>query len=229
MKVIAVGINDYNASSIPNLNGCINDANLVSTLFTVLGHQVEIIPNVTRTQALKLAKDTDILYWSGHGTRLRVKSGYKEALVCAYDNGQLIDNVITDEELLNMNLKCVILDTCFSGGMREKFNSDDHPNLTPKFFMINDLGSARKLRPKMKNEESCILSSSRSKEVSYEIDCFSDKHGLFTLALCEVIYEGRFSLSAVYERMSNISKSRALKQHPEANNAEAFIKIIGGK
>ncbi|KAJ7301266.1 caspase domain-containing protein [Mycena albidolilacea] len=89
-----IGIDEYLANSIPNLKGCVNDAQTVKTFLTNRFHipepQIAILVNADATRDIILEKfqshlidnsaieqdDTIIIYYAGHGSRAKAPDSW---------------------------------------------------------------------------------------------------------------------------------------------------------
>ncbi|MDI9336009.1 MAG: caspase family protein [Gammaproteobacteria bacterium] len=129
-KALVVGINDYPSSP---LNGCLNDANAMSTILESHGDgspnfdvrlmtspRVAVTRPVLREAIEKLfAGDSDmaLLYFSGHGY-ITSTGGYLVTTDAKkYDEGISMDDVLDLANQSKAKNKVIILDCCHSGAM----------------------------------------------------------------------------------------------------------------
>jgi len=141
LYAIIVGVNNYIDPTIPDLSFCIADAQdvrntlLNSTMWSSVN--ITYLPDATKSQienAIKLVAgkvdpDSLILFsFSGHGT---LSPDGSHAYICPADSSTTsFANDIKDDELeiwldgIPTNRRCVILDTCYSGGFVKKPSPD---------------------------------------------------------------------------------------------------------
>lgn len=141
LYAIIVGVNNYIDPTIPDLSFCIADAQdvrdtlLNSTMWSSLN--ITYLPDATKSQienaiklvAGKVGPDSLILFsFSGHGT---LSPDGSHAYICPADSSiTSFANDIKDDELerwldgIPTNRRCVILDTCHSGGFVKKPSPD---------------------------------------------------------------------------------------------------------
>jgi hypothetical protein len=141
-RALLVGIDDYAASSVPDLHGAVNDVALMKSLlvnrYAFAPKNIAVLPDSTATRSAILAgletliaqtqrDDVVVFYFSGHGSRVRDRSDdesdhWDETLV-AHDSRLTGVFDISDDELNEMVARLsartpnvtVLLDSCYSG------------------------------------------------------------------------------------------------------------------
>ena len=129
-KALIVGINEYPLSP---LNGCVNDANSIGTILESngdgspnFGLRMITCPstNITRSvlreaieQLFEGDSDMALLYFSGHGY-IKSTGGYLVTTDAKkYDEGVLMDDVLSLANQSKAKNKVILLDCCHSGAM----------------------------------------------------------------------------------------------------------------
>jgi len=142
-RALLVGINDYAASSVPDLHGAANDLTLMQSLlvnrYAFVQQNIKVLPDAKAKRADILAAletligqterdDVVVFYYSGHGSRIRDVPGGDETdqwdeTIVAHDSRLQDVFDITDDELNRLFVRLaartpnvtVILDSCHSG------------------------------------------------------------------------------------------------------------------
>lgn len=141
-RALLVGINNYKDSSIPDLQGCVNDVtNMYDICKKYWGYKNEGIVIITDNRATKKAivdslnsivansksGDELLFHYSGHGTQVRDKNGdelkdHMDEAICPHDLDWTDGSLILDDDLNKIFSKIavgvkatVILDSCHSG------------------------------------------------------------------------------------------------------------------
>jgi|GEM_PF-4876560 len=236
MYGLFVGINAYPTSP---LNWCVNDvtgmqANLTSSAYwsgasitTLTDAQAtkSAIQNAISNIASQMsASDTFFFYYSGHGSN----SGSASYIV-PVDNNGYTTSCISDSEMQSWlsainssSKKCVIFDTCYSGGFVDK-------GTTPKFIKLKNSnplsirdGFARHLQTL---SNMVFLAASKGTETSAESS--SLKHGIFTywlmfglgsgstIGTADTNKNGKISAEEAFAKASPLTTSYYSSQHPQ--------------
>ena len=236
-RAICFGINEYPDPS-HNLNGCVNDANGWSNLFTKLKFDhVEIYLNedVTRrsfvdncVSLLTVSKPGDLLVitYSGHGTQVYDYSGdeedgYDEALFL-YD-GALIDDKL--RALINTYAPIgfdivFILDSCFSGTATRKVGRGSINLGKPRFIPAKIMTSTA-TRNKAFLEGSMtelLMSGSSDNQYSYDANFNGEYYGAFTHAALRAFEKG----GSYQEWHQNILDTIEHPQTPQLEGSTEF-------
>ena len=196
-KAICIGINDYSHAGASNLDGCVNDMNDWSNMFTTLNFdEIKTLEDYTATKAniknsllmmieQSSAGDDLVMTYSGHGTSLYdtdgdEEDGYDEALYVY--NGTIVDDEL--REIIahlpdGVNLT-IILDSCFSGTATKSASSDRRKiryvetdkktrNLRRKKAFLSDIGM-----------KEVLISGCAAYEYSYDAMINGRYNGAFT-------------------------------------------------
>ncbi len=179
-RALLIGINIYDAQNIPDLQGCVSD---VGKMRDLLAHHEDGTPNfscttlttegngmvtraVMREQIRELFghdADAALLYFSGHG----MIDGNRGVLVtqdCVdFDFGVPMTEILEETVRAPIREIIIILDCCHSGDL------GGNPVLPSGHAVLKEGVS--------------ILTSSRSTQVSYEIN----GEGVFTSLLCDAL------------------------------------------
>ncbi|MGK5094925.1 caspase family protein [Deltaproteobacteria bacterium TL4] len=182
-KALIVGINDY--PSAP-LNGCVNDANAIGTIFEShgdgspnFGVKMMTSPSSSITRsALREAieqlftgdSDMALLYFSGHGY-IKSTGGYLVTTDAKkYDEGVSMDEVLTLANQSMAKNKVIILDCCHSGALGS-------PGIT-----ANNIAQL--------SEGLSVLTASRDSEYAIEVN----GSGVFTSLVVDALKGGAADL-----------------------------------
>jgi hypothetical protein len=190
--ILAVGINDYNDSSIPNLNYCVNDAKeFIETFSEQEGRRYRkinsllvadsggITPTVKNIRdnfsffSKAGSRDVIVLFIAGHGLSDEGGNFYylpKDAAF-APDGALRKESAISYGEILaalnSSGNRLVFIDACHSGGLSGKTGAVDNNRLVRSLMESNAF----------------IFTSSRGNELSQELDRY--RHGVFTYSLIQ--------------------------------------------
>jgi len=239
MYELFVGINAYPTSP---LTWCVNDvtgmqANLTSSAYwsgasitTLTDGQAtkSAIQNAISSIASQMsASDTFFFYYSGHGSN-SVGASY----IVPVDNNGYTTSCISDSEMQNWlsainssSKKCVIFDTCYSGGFVDK-------GITPKFIKLKNSnplslrdGFARHLQTL---SNMVFLAASRGTETSAESS--SLRHGIFTywlmyglgsgttIGTADSNKDGKITAEEAFAKASPLTTSYYSSQHPQVQD-----------
>ncbi|KAJ7302589.1 hypothetical protein DFH08DRAFT_826472 [Mycena albidolilacea] len=138
--ILFISLRSYLSNSIPNLKGCVNDAQTIKTFLTNRFHipepQIAILVNADATRDTILEKfqshlinnsaieqdDTIIIYYAGHGSRAKAPDSWPSM------DGKIETLVPHDERTKTLT---VIFDCCHSGGITRDSGSNILP--VPRF------------------------------------------------------------------------------------------------
>ena len=175
-KALVVGIDSY--KDYP-LNGCCNDADAITNILSTHGNgspnfSVRKYKNInTKAELRKLVDDCfsgdadiSLFYYSGHGYIDSIGGYLVTPDATSGDYGLSLQDVLTIANKSKCKDKVIILDSCFSGSMGSINTVDQNTAVI--------------------NEGVTILTSSRSRETSVEVN----GHGLFTSLLLESLSGG---------------------------------------
>lgn len=140
-SALLIGIDRYPLIDGADLRGCVNDVRLMRTVltqrFAVDPAHLEVLENeqasrdgilaaLARLEARVGADEGVIVFYAGHGSRVRTADGWQESLVCAdsgrdrHPNRDLLDTEI-DAWIQRLNAKTpwvsLIFDCCHSGSV----------------------------------------------------------------------------------------------------------------
>ncbi|MBQ7179181.1 MAG: caspase family protein, partial [Victivallales bacterium] len=193
-KALFIGINNYEDAQIRNLNYAFLDASSLHAVFEDLGYETDILENPTKGEVFRTVRqmtwdleqgDLFFFYFSGHGFSV---SG-KELLFCSddqYEDLRYEYNVGIPFDVLEQRTKgeynrVFMIDACrsdfLSGSRGTDFATRD---LIPIGDMLKGTSGTGSL---------AIMRSCSKYECSIEID--SRKHGLFTLAMLDILRQFR--------------------------------------
>lgn len=218
MQALCVGINKFANSPKNNLNGCVNDAQMMGIIFEHITEQYPIYlldydatkaRIISSLRSLRDSAKVDKLPWIGfsfssHGTVYPDPSeadGMGEALVCAdikvMEDGELDPlTFITDKELNALlwtfpkeTVVEVFFDTCFSGGMDKMAGASIRDRFLP--------APGKAMAPQFPSSRITVglppwvVMWCASSEAQTSADAYikSDWHGAFTYAWNKV-YQG---------------------------------------
>ena len=205
------------------------------------------IHNVTRrkyNQAMKLLKqvvkkrDHLIIYFSGHGTTIPDSGGdeadgYDEAFVGYSPDGRMHRNQAILDDMLAKDIReinpkklTVILDTCYSGGMRKTFTTN---NMTAKFIpnpllRKGALGKRLKTKSSLFHEGSkgmvdgfkgVLYAASQERQLAYEYNKANLKGGIFTQNFANALRYTKNLSKAFNIAKRNVEKYTKRKQIPQ--------------
>ena len=244
-KALFVGVNDYKDDEIRNLHYALDDARSLHDIFEELGYktaflknpgQGEILSQVRRmTEGLSVG-DQFVFYFSGHG----FTDDGQHLLFCVddvYANLRYKRAGMPFELLEEETRKCgcdrvFMLDACRSDFLTGTKGADT---------TTKDLCPISHMVPKVADATGAfyVLRSCSRYEHAFEID--KKQHGLFTLAMMEVIRESKNAGSqllfndmlreTVEERMSQIARNVGLSvvQTPESEVRGRAQILINGR
>ena len=197
-KALFVGVNDYDA--IPKLKCCLQDASALNGLFTGLGFDTLLLDNPEESEFKKeftrftrelTRGDSFVFYFAGHGFTRKTSSdqilAFKDSSFDDIELGQggIAFNYI--ERKTNRRDheydRAFILDAC---------RSDLRESVRGFTAEIRDLApSIESLMPGKREGgvSCCVLRSCKQGECAQEI--ISERHGLFTLSIIDVVREAR--------------------------------------
>lgn len=217
MKGLCVGINKFANSPKNNLNGCVNDAQMMGIIFEhiteryplyLLDYDATKERIISSLRSLRDSAKVDKLSWVGfsfssHGTTYpdsNEEDGLGEALVCAdvrVDNGEWArETIITDKELNTLlwtfpqeTTVEIFLDTCFSGGMDRMAGASIQDRFLP--------APGQKMLPQFPSSRITVglppwvVMWCASSEAQTSADAYikSDWHGAFSYAF-QKVYQG---------------------------------------
>lgn len=184
-KALCVGIDSY--ESFGDLHGCVNDANAVKNvlerngdgtknfdvkLITATSESSYITKNNLKDSIKELFRgDSEIalLYFAGHGT-IDEYGGYICSSECErIDDGLSLEEVMQIMSKSSAKNKVIILDSCFSGNIGERSETNNSSIL---------------------KEGTTILAACGRDEYSNE----KNGHGVFTSLMVEALYGGAMNL-----------------------------------
>lgn len=186
-KALCVGIDSYKEAGIPDLHGCVNDANSVKAALErngdgSLNFEVKCMcatsdsSYITRAQ-LKDAivelfnseSEIAVFYYSGHGA-FDISKGYLcTSEIKRVDEGLPLNDIMEIVAKSKARNKVIILDSCFCGSIADL-------SVMPDYSLIS--------------EGTTILAACGKDEYSTE----EDGHGVFTSLLVEALYGGAMNL-----------------------------------
>lgn len=195
-KALFIGVNEYEDRQIRNLNYSLSDAHALKTLFELFGYETDVLENPCKSDVFRAVKgmtedlsegDLFFFYFAGHGWTtvsgrhlLFCKDDRYEYLRYDYNTGIPFDFLKKLTETGGYN-RAFVLDACrsdFIAGTRgEDATTRD---LRPIWELVKDAPARSSL---------AVLRSCSQYEHALEID--SRKHGLFTLAMMDVLRASR--------------------------------------
>lgn len=217
MQGLCVGINKFANSPKNNLNGCINDAQMMGIIFEhiteryplyLLDYDATKERIISSLRSLRDSAKVDKLSWVGfsfssHGTTYPdsdEEDGMGEALVCAdvrMDNGEWAQETIISDKELNTLLWTfpqettveIFLDTCFSGGMDRMAGASIQDRFLP--------APGKMMQPQFPSSRITVglppwvVMWCASSETQTSADAYikSDWHGAFSYAF-QKVYQG---------------------------------------
>jgi WD40 repeat protein len=189
--VLAIGVNNYNDSSVPDLKYCVNDAQelietfqrqegkryaKVNALLLADGVRAPTAKNIRESFSFlsgASSKDMVLLFIAGHGVSGDDRIFYylPQDAAFAQDGSLRKDRAISSMEILSVlnsgGNRLVFIDACYSGGLSGKTGSVD-----------NDV-----LIRSLQDSNAFVFSSSRGTELSQELARY--QHGVFTYTLIQ--------------------------------------------
>lgn len=184
-KALCIGIDSY--QSIPDLHGCVNDANSVKAALErngdgTLNFEVKLMCSTSEKSYLtrgsvkdaieelfKSDSEIALLYYSGHGSIDEFGGYLCTSEVLRPDDGLSLNDVMGIVANSKAQNKIIILDSCFSGTVS---NLSQMPNYA------------------LLHEGTTILAACGEKEYATE----ENGHGVFTSLFVEALYGGAMNL-----------------------------------
>ena len=244
-KALFVGVNDYKDDEIRNLHYALDDARSLHDIFEELGYKTAFLKNPGQGEILSQVRkmteglsvgDQFVFYFSGHG----FTDDGQHLLFCVddvYANLRYKRAGMPFELLEEETRKCgcdrvFMLDACRSDFLTGTRGADT---------TTKDLCPISHMVPKAADATGAfyVLRSCSRYEHAFEID--KKQHGLFTLAMMEVIRESKNTGSqllfndmlreTVEERMSQIARNVGLSvvQTPESEVCGRAQILINGR
>ena len=190
-----VGVDNYEDSQIPNLNGAVNDATELHDFFLQCRGQfneTEILTNPTSEMVLDAVKrltasleegDFFMFYFAGHG----VVSGNTQKLLCSNSkkgrrsvtNAFELDEVAAKEDWH----VAILLDACRRSLDADRALGDNKVNIQRDLDFYDALVKSRESG----DASLSILFSCDEGMTAGEVEYHGQNHGLFTLALLEIL------------------------------------------
>ena len=244
-KALFVGVNDYKDDEIRNLHYALDDARSLHDIFEELGYKTAFLKNPGQGEILSQVRkmteglsvgDQFVFYFSGHG----FTDDGQHLLFCVddvYANLRYKRAGMPFELLEEETRKCgcdrvFMLDACRSDFLTGTRGADTTTkDLCPILHMVPKAADA--------TGAFYVLRSCSRYEHAFEID--KKQHGLFTLAMMEVIRESKNAGSqllfndmlreTVEERMSQIARNVGLSvvQTPESEVRGRAQILINGR
>jgi len=206
MKILCVGNDQFNDPNVPDLKGCIADANLMKELFSLLKHTVDVQVNVQKEAILaRMQKEKyDLIYWSGHGSYINGPNGtHYDGLVCASDGHKGAELLFLYDlsSVVDTTKTFIILDTCFSGGivdmMKLKAQKPQRMRFASHFATQTMRASAVEAKPFDTYACACT-----NKQSSYEGDFLMSSHGFFTWSFVNSAFEMNLSEDSLRAKLA---------------------------
>lgn len=184
-KALCVGIDNY--KNIPDLHGCVNDANSVKAVLErngdgTLNFNVKLLCATSETSFISRGQLKDavedlfksdveiaVFYYSGHGS-FDTMGGYLcTSEISRADDGLSLNDIMGIVSQSKAQNKIVILDSCFSGAI-------GNPTEMRNYSLLKD--------------GTTILAACGENEYATE----KNGHGVFTSLLVEALYGGAMNL-----------------------------------
>lgn len=217
-----------------NLNGPVNDLQLVAKRASERGYSIRWLKNEQATRIEILAhlraavaeakRGKRVRYWaSGHGTRIRDRNGDEadgwDGGIVGYDMQAALDDEVGSilSTLSSKDDFALILDICHAGEQPRAFSPGQSVRGLPEHLV--DFGPARAAlrgaaRGTAKSVESAgVLAACRDVEYSMESRLGSKVYGAFTY-FALVTYSGTRSLSAVRSAAEKALRANGFGQTP---------------
>ena len=246
-KALFVGVNEYEDPQIRNLNYSVGDAHALKTMFEQLGYQSDILENPSKSDVFRAVRqmtadlsagDLFFFYFAGHGWTTTTG---KHLLFCTddqYEDLRYDYNVGIPFGILKKRTesggydRAFVLDACRSDFITGTRGGDETTrDLQPIGELVKDAPTKSSL---------AVLRSCSKYEHALEIE--ARKHGLFTLAMMDVLNSSREAgtellfgeslCDAVTQKMSAIARAEGIvvAQTPEfAKSGIAQVLICGRK
>jgi hypothetical protein len=237
-RALMIGIDRYQYPG-NDLSGCVNDINLINSILQMqFGYECDYLLNSQATggamrqkikELMLSGKDKDdqlLLYYSGHGSRVRDRNGDEadgwDECLCPHDSP---DDAIIDDTLWDLfQLKKeevqlqVVFDCCHSGtGHRSIKGGTDKI----RSLCLHESQYVRKIKDVL-TEKGCrnLTFVGACGDLEYAREVQTDAgvvHGVFTHALSEIIrYQQEFLLTrGMMEDIQGIIDDLGIIQHPE--------------
>jgi hypothetical protein len=203
-RALVVGVQRY--ANLPpqanQLKGCVNDAKAIAKALEKYGFQVTMLLNEQATkqgildalrkeQAAIKPAERFVFYFAGHGT-----DAPRHSLLPHDARDDVASNHINKDELyaavsaVPAYSRTVLLDSCFSGGMRNLFK-EGRPNLRARYYPCRiGGGGARSPVPVNRQDTNehlmgsggdvCYYTAAMGNEKALEDDFNGVQHGVFT-------------------------------------------------
>ena len=244
-KALFIGVNEYEDAQIRNLSYSLSDAHSLKAMFELFGYETDILENPDKSAVLRTVKemtsdlsagDFFLFYFAGHGW---TTAGGKHLLFCKddlYEDLRYDYNVGIPFDVLKKRTegggfdRAFVLDACRTDFITGARGGDE---TTRDLRPIGEFVRNAPVRSSL-----AVLRSCSKYEHALEID--SRKHGLFTLALLDVLRQARDGgrellfgeplCDAVAARMFSIARDEglAVSQTPEfAKSGAARVLVCG--
>jgi hypothetical protein len=156
-----------------SLNGCVNDATDMCSLFVRLDYNATILTEPTKAQAMDAIRqnlsslswgDRFVLTWSGHGSRVPDRDGdeadgWDEVLIPKdYRTAQITDDelaAVFDTAKTGVR-RIIFSDTCHSGTVNRAFGGTTMPHGKPRFLPPSEFMSAKDIKVALRLEERTV-------------------------------------------------------------------------
>lgn len=243
-KALFVGVNEYEDAQIRDLNYSLSDAHALKTLFELFGYETDILENPAKSDVFSAVKkmtgdlsagDLFFFYFAGHGWT--TTSG-KHLLFCKddmYEDLRDEDAGISFNKLKRKTTgvynRAFVLDACRSDFITGTRGDDTTTrDLRPIGELVKDAPTTSSL---------AVLRSCSKYEHALEIE--SRKHGLFTLAMMDVLRASKESgaellfgeslCDAVTQKMADIARAEGIvaEQTPEFAKSGIAQVLVSGR
>ena len=243
-KALFVGVNEYEDAQIRDLNYSLSDAHALKTFFELFGYETDILENPVKSDVFRAVKqmtddlsagDLFFFYFAGHGW---TTTAGKHLLFCKDDMYKYLRydyNVGIPFDFLKKVTegdynRAFVLDACRSDFLTGTRGGDTTTrDLRPIGELVRDAPARSSL---------AVLRSCSQYEHALEIE--SRKHGLFTLAMMDVLRASKESgaellfgeslCDAVTQKMADIARAEGIvaEQTPEfAKSGIAQVLVSG--
>ena len=243
-KALFIGVNEYEDAQIRDLNYSLSDAHALKTLFELFGYETDILENPAKSDVFSAVKkmtcdlsagDLFFFYFAGHGWT--TTSG-KHLLFCKddmYEDLRDEDAGISFNKLKRKTTgvynRAFVLDACRSDFITGTRGDDTTTrDLRPIGELVKDAPTTSSL---------AVLRSCSKYEHALEIE--SRKHGLFTLAMMDVLRASKESgtellfgeslCDAVTQKMAVIARAEGIvaAQTPEFAKSGIAQVLVSGR
>ena len=245
-RALFIGVNEYEDPQIRDLNYSLSDAHALKTLFELFGYQTDILENPAKSDVFSTirkmtsdlaAGDLFFFYFAGHGWTTTTG---KHLLFCSddmYEDLRYEYNVGIPFDILKKRTeaggynRAFVLDACRSDFITGTRGDDATTrDLRPIGELVKDAPTKSSL---------AVLRSCSKYEHALEIE--SRKHGLFTLAMMDVLRSSKESgaellfgeslCDAVTQKMTVIACAEGIvaAQTPEFAKSGAAQVLISGR